>query len=135
MKLTEGKTRQIRQTLESNLGRPIKDSEVIHHINGNPFDNRIENLRVMDRTEHGQYHAKLEKNNTTLYGRDLFLRSTKHRPPLRKRSGAINMKKLHQWASEWLRSELRASEDISSTEIKRAVLLAYFDFVWKHRND
>jgi len=39
------------------LGRPINTkTEVVHHINGNKIDNRLENLVVIKRTEHPKIH-------------------------------------------------------------------------------
>lgn len=32
--------------------------EVIHHINKNTYDNRIENLMLMNKTEHNYFHGK-----------------------------------------------------------------------------
>lgn len=34
------------------------DGECLHHINGNPHDNRIENLQLKTRKEHSREHAK-----------------------------------------------------------------------------
>ena len=35
--------------VEQLLGRPLEENEVVHHINGDKKDNRLENLRVMRR--------------------------------------------------------------------------------------
>lgn len=54
-----GKRRRAhRVIMERHLGRPLLDTEDVHHINGDPLDNRIENLCVMDRQDHIELHAK-----------------------------------------------------------------------------
>ena len=50
-----------RQIMEESLGRPLTKDEVVHHINRNKQDNRIENLQLMTREEHGLLHY-LEPN-------------------------------------------------------------------------
>ena len=42
--------------MEQLLGRQLRRNEVVHHINGNKLDNRIENLMVMDMSEHSRLH-------------------------------------------------------------------------------
>jgi hypothetical protein len=38
------------------LGRLLGPDEVVHHINEDPTDDRIENLRIVDRREHAALH-------------------------------------------------------------------------------
>ena len=49
-----------RVVLEQKLGRKLREKEVAHHINGNPRDDRPENLHGMMNSEHSSYHAKKE---------------------------------------------------------------------------
>jgi hypothetical protein len=49
-----------RYVIESS-GRKIKKNEVVHHINGNRKDNRIENLVVITRKKHNQHHYSVDK--------------------------------------------------------------------------
>lgn len=48
-----------RAVMENHLGRLLNKDEVVHHINGNKKDNRIDNLQVMTKSEHTSYHSKL----------------------------------------------------------------------------
>lgn len=50
--------RQHRLVAECMLGRLLLDSEVVHHRNGIQWDNRPENLQVLDRSAHGHLHGK-----------------------------------------------------------------------------
>lgn len=44
--------------MEQYIGRKLRRGEVVHHINGNINDNKIENLQLMTISEHMKLHAK-----------------------------------------------------------------------------
>ena len=41
-----------RWVMEQHLGRKLTRSEVIHHIDGDPHNNNIENLQLLTQSEH-----------------------------------------------------------------------------------
>lgn len=50
------------------IGRKLARNEVVHHINRNPSDNRIENLQVMSRREHMIEHSDDRPNPVRRFG-------------------------------------------------------------------
>lgn len=62
IKLKDGTTRdEHRLVMEAALGRRLRSDEDVHHINGDPRDNRIENLELMDRKTHARLHLVTDR--------------------------------------------------------------------------
>jgi hypothetical protein len=59
-------TCRARKVMEEHLGRKLERDEVVHHINGDKHDDRIENLVVMSNSEHSRLHGALRKAGETL---------------------------------------------------------------------
>jgi hypothetical protein len=45
-----------RVMMEAHLGRELGPQEIVHHINGDPSDDRLKNLEVLTRAEHVEVH-------------------------------------------------------------------------------
>lgn len=54
--LRRGKQLYSRCLMEGHLGRHLAYEEVVHHVNGDPTDDRLENLVVISRKEHAAIH-------------------------------------------------------------------------------
>jgi hypothetical protein len=47
-----------RHIMQQHLGRKLEFNEVVHHINGDKLDNRLENLEVVSRSAHIDMHRE-----------------------------------------------------------------------------
>lgn len=51
-----------RYVMSQHIGRPLRKDEIVHYINEDKSDNRIENLQIMTTEEHTKLHTKGNKD-------------------------------------------------------------------------
>lgn len=57
---------QHRRIMEKKLGRKLKKTEAVHHLDGDASNNRVSNLRVMNKTEHLLLHGETKTNQAAV---------------------------------------------------------------------
>ena len=61
--ITEDERRHVKEhryVMEKHFGRRLDEKEIVHHINYDSLDNRLENLEIMTRGDHNRLHFKKE---------------------------------------------------------------------------
>lgn len=61
-----------RKVMEEHIGRKLLPKELIHHIDGNKLNNKIENLKIVTPSEHSKLHRKKDIEE----GKKLFCKTS-----------------------------------------------------------
>lgn len=51
-----------RGVMAAEIGRLLRPDELVHHVNEDQADDRVENLEILSRAEHARVHAKERRN-------------------------------------------------------------------------
>lgn len=59
-----------RLIMEEYIGRELAKDEIVHHIDGNKFNNDISNLQILTRSEHMKLHMNMRKEQNAMRNRE-----------------------------------------------------------------
>src|SRR6266566_2028815 len=110
-----------RSIMEKKIGRSLNRYEVVHHLNGNHDDNRIENLVVVSRAEHAPYIITCP-HGAILYGVFEWLEPADHADtapegpllPKRKRRAELRFQRLSEIPLSLQSSPITVSVPVTS---------------------
>ena len=60
---SDGYVREHRLIVEKSIKRFLTNKEIVHHLNSNKSDNRLENLQLMNKKEHDRINAIERRKN------------------------------------------------------------------------
>lgn len=52
--------------MQQHLGRELQNTETVHHVDGNKKNNTLNNLKLMDKTEHASFHMTMKRRDETI---------------------------------------------------------------------
>ena len=67
----QGYMTEQRFTMEQHLGRLLRHNEIVHHINHDKYDNRLENLQVVSHSQHAKLHHRQPPSTRKLTSRQV----------------------------------------------------------------
>jgi len=68
----QGKIKEHRLVMEKYLGKYLKPNEIVHHIDFDKTNNKIENLYLMEKGQHSKLHRDLELKVRQMYKNNLL---------------------------------------------------------------